>query len=57
MIKTKKIVANNVYNLKRQWGFINYDKDFNERASADVGFICIVYNLKRTININKSRQH
>jgi len=38
--------------MKRQWGFdhIMTKKSIN-RASADVGFIFIAYNLKRIMNI------
>ena len=38
--------------MKRQWGFDHImTKKTKARASADVGFIFIVYNLKRIINI------
>ena len=38
--------------IKRQWGF-NYimTKKTIKRASADVGFIFISYNLRRLLNI------
>jgi transposase len=38
--------------MKRQWGFDHImTKKTKERASADVGFIFIAYNLKRIMNI------
>lgn len=38
--------------MKRQWGFDHVmTKKTKERASADVGFIFIAYNLRRIINI------
>ena len=38
--------------MKRQWGFDHImTKKTKERASADVGFIFIAYNLRRIINI------
>ncbi len=37
--------------MKRQWGFDHImTKKTKKRASADVGFIFIAYNLKRIIN-------
>ena len=38
--------------IKRQWGF-NYimTKKGIKRASADVGFIMVAYNLRRLMNI------
>ena len=38
--------------IKLQWGFSYIlSKNGKERASADVGFMFIVYNLRRIINI------
>jgi len=38
--------------MKRAWGFDHImTKKLKERASADVGFIFIAYNLKRIMNI------
>jgi len=38
--------------MKRQWGFDHImTKKTKARASADVGFIFIAYNLRRIINI------
>jgi hypothetical protein len=38
--------------MKRQWGFDHIiTKKSMKRASADVGFIFIAYNLRRIINI------
>ena len=38
--------------MKRQWGFDHImTKKTRKRASADVGFIFIAYNLKRILNI------
>ncbi|MBL4709417.1 MAG: transposase [Flavobacteriales bacterium] len=38
--------------MKRQWGFDHImTKKSKERASSDVGFIFIAYNLKRILNI------
>ena len=38
--------------MKRAWGFDHImTKKGKERASSDVGFIFIAYNLKRIINI------
>jgi hypothetical protein len=38
--------------IKRQWGFDHVlTKKYLERASADIGFMFIAYNLKRIINI------
>lgn len=38
--------------MKRQWGFDHImTKKTKERASADVGFVFIAYNLRRIINI------
>ena len=46
------IVAHPFGTIKRQWGFDHImTKKTKERASADVGFIFIAYNLKRIMNI------
>ena len=38
--------------IKRQWGFSYImTKKGKQRASADVGLMCIAYNLRRIINI------
>ena len=52
MHKRKTIVEHPYGTIKRQWGF-NYimTKKTMERASADVGFMLIAYNLKRLVNI------
>lgn len=43
--------------MKRQWGFDHImTKKTRERASADVGFIFIAYNLRRIINIIGKKQ-
>lgn len=43
--------------MKRQWGFDHImTKKTKARASADVGFMFIAYNLKRIINIIGRRQ-
>jgi transposase len=43
--------------MKRQWGFDHImTKKTKARASADVGFIFIAYNLKRIINIVGRKQ-
>jgi hypothetical protein len=48
----ERIEQNKDYYRKRQWGF-NYimTKKTIKRAEADVGFIFIVYNLRRILNI------
>lgn len=50
--KRQSIVEHPYGTIKRQWGF-NYimTKKTIERASADVGFMLIAYNLKRLVNI------
>ena len=50
--KRQSIVEHPFGTIKRQWGF-NYTitKTGMNRASADVGFMFIAYNLKRLINL------
>lgn len=51
--KRRQAIVEHPYGtLKRQWGF-NYitTKKTIKRASADVGFMLIAYNLRRLINI------
>lgn len=50
--KRQQIVEHPYGTIKRQWGFSYIlTKKGIERASADVGFIITVYNLRRIINI------
>ena len=50
--KRQAIVEHPFGTIKRQWGFSYIlTKKTKERASADVGFMMIAYNLKRIINI------
>lgn len=55
--KRQAIVEHPFGTIKRQWGF-NYviTKQTIERASADIGFIFIAYNLRRIINIVGRKQ-
>ena len=50
--KRQSIIEHSYGTIKRQWGF-NYilTKKGKKRASADVGFMFIAYNLRRLINI------
>ena len=50
--RRQAIVEHPYGTIKRQWGF-NYimTKKGKARASADVGLMCIAYNLRRIINI------
>jgi hypothetical protein len=51
--KRRQAIVEHPYGtIKRQWGY-NYilTKKGKERASADVGFMFIAYNLRRIINI------
>jgi transposase len=51
--KRRQAIVEHPYGtIKRQWGF-NYilTKDGLKRASADVGFMMVAYNLRRIINI------
>jgi len=50
--KRQAIVEHPYGTIKRQWGF-NYilTKKGKDRASSDVGFMFIAYNLRRIINI------
>jgi len=53
LYKRRQAIVEHPYGtIKRQWGF-NYilTKQGMERASSDVGFIFISYNLRRIINI------
>lgn len=53
LYKRRQAIVEHPYGtIKRQWGF-NYilTKQGKSRASADVGFMFIAYNLKRIINI------
>lgn len=50
--KRQQIVEHPYGTIKRQWGFSYIlTKKGIDRASADVGFIMIAYNLRRIINI------
>jgi len=52
--KRQAIVEHPYGTIKRQWGFDHITtKRTKQRASADVGFIFIAYNLKRIWNILK----
>lgn len=53
LYKRRQAIVEHPYGtIKRQWGF-NYilTKKSLERASADVGFMMVAYNLRRIINI------
>ncbi|MDT0676474.1 transposase [Autumnicola musiva] len=48
----KAIVEHPFGTMKRQWGFDHIlSTQGKKRASADVGFIFIAYNLKRILNL------
>ena len=50
--RRQAIVEHSYGTIKRQWGFSYIlTKQGKARASADVGFMFIAYNLKRLINI------
>jgi transposase len=50
--KRQAIVEHPYGTIKRQWSFCHITtKRFIHRASADVGFIFVAYNLKRIMNI------
>jgi transposase len=51
--KKRQAIAEHPYGtIKRQWGFSYImTKKYIHRASADVGFMMIAYNLKRIMNI------
>jgi hypothetical protein len=50
--RRQAIVEHPFGTIKRQWGFSYIiTKKYIERASADVGFMMIAYNLRRIINI------
>jgi transposase len=51
--KRRQAIVEHPYGtIKRQWGFDHVlTKKYLERASADIGFMFIAYNLKRIINI------
>ena len=50
--KRQAIVEHPYGTIKRQWGFSYIlTKKTKERASADVGFMMIAYNLRRILNI------
>ena len=51
--KRRQAIVEHPYGtLKRQWGFYyNITKKGKQRASADVGLMYIVHNLRRIINI------
>ncbi|MCJ7449021.1 MAG: hypothetical protein MUO72_15160, partial [Bacteroidales bacterium] len=51
-IKDKKDIKWHPFSLKRQWGFSYIlTKKGISRASSDVGFMFIAYNLRRIVNI------
>ena len=55
--KRQAIVEHPYGTIKRQWGFSYImTKKTIQRASADVGFMMIAYNLRRLINIIGIRQ-
>jgi len=50
--RRQAIVEHPYGTIKRQWGFSYImTKKYNKRASADVGIILVVYNLRRIMNI------
>ena len=50
--KRQAIVEHPYGTIKRQWGFSYVlTKKYHERASADIGFMMLAYNLRRLINI------
>jgi len=50
--KRQAIVEHPYGTIKRQWGFSYIStKKGKQRASADVGFMFIAYNLRRIMNI------
>lgn len=50
--RRQAIVEHPFGTIKRQWGFDHIlSKKGKKRASADVGFIFIAYNLKRILNL------
>ena len=50
--RRQAIVEHSFGTIKRQWGFDHiFSKKGKKRASANVGFIFIVYNLKRILNL------
>jgi transposase len=53
LYKRRQAIVEHPYGtIKRQWGFSYIlTKKGKERASADVGFILIAYNLRRIVNI------
>jgi transposase len=54
--KRQAIVEHPYGTIKRQWGFDHImTKRTKQRASADVGFIFIAYNLKRIWNLLKEK--
>ena len=58
LYKRRQAIVEHPYGtIKRQWGFsyINTKKTIS-RASADVGFMMIAYNLRRAINIIGTKQ-
>ncbi|MEW4923667.1 transposase [Algibacter sp. 2305UL17-15] len=55
--KRQAIVEHPYGTIKRQWGFSYIStKKTTQRASADVGFMFIAYNLKRIWNILKTKK-
>ena len=56
--KRRQAIVEHPYGtIKRQWGFDHViTKNSKQRASADVGFIFIAYNLKRIWNILKEAE-
>jgi transposase len=55
--KRQAIVEHPYGTIKRQWGFDHITtKKTKQRASADIGFIFIAYNLKRIWNIVKANK-
>ena len=53
LYKRRQAIVEHPYGtIKRQWGFSYIlTKQGKERASADVGFMFLAYNLRRIINI------
>ena len=53
LYKQRQSIVEHPYGtIKRQWGFSYIlTKKYKKRASADVGFMMLIYNLRRIINI------
>src|SRR5665648_881010 len=52
LVGSEMCIRDSFGTIKRQWGFDHIlSKKGKKRASADVGFIFIAYNLKRILNL------